>query len=315
MRLQWVSSLGSDRCLRAPAEAEQGGGGGGATAKAPSQIELIESYFDENAEDWSDLYQKAKRVNDLVLADRKNASIAALGDRLKPGSHVLDMGCGAGLTAVDLMQMGHSVHGIDIASKMLEQARKNFEQGGFDSSRYELSCSDLFGAKLEAESFDAVAALGFLQYQTDEEDALRELNRVLKPGGTLVITGPMEKRLANWLGYSRYYYGLRRRLKRLLKPAPKPAPKPAGAAPASSEAVLYQISAHAYSYERFRRLLGEAGFQIEHCKGHGFVNFEIIGKRLGYRGELFLHRFFSAVAKVLPIGRWANDLIVVARKP
>ena len=28
-----------------------------------------------------------------------------------------------------------------------------------------------------------------------------------------------------------------------------------------------------------------------------------------------VHRFFTGVAKVLPIGRWANDLIVVARKP
>ena len=82
----------------------------------------------------------------------------------------------------------------------------------------------------------------------------------------------------------------------------------------SSEEVLFQISAHAYSYGRFRRLLREAGFQIESCRGHGYVNFEIIGRRIGRRGELFLHRFFSAVARVLPIGRWANDLIVVARK-
>ena len=289
---------------------------GGAGAATASHIAKVETYFDENADDWSDLYGKVTRVNDLVLADRKKAAIAHLERHLPPGSRVLDAGCGAGLTAVDLAKMGHSVHGVDVSSKMLEHARKNLTDAGIEESRFELTCSDVFGAKLKADSFDAVAALGFLQYQPDEATSLRELHRVIKPGGVLVITGPMERRLANWLGMSRYYYAARWRLEKLLRPAPKPAAAAAsdGAAEGGGEAVLHQISAHAYSYARFKRLLTDAGFRIESVKGHGFVNFEIIGRRLGFKGELFLHRSFTKISKVLPIGRWANDLVVLARK-
>ncbi len=283
--------------------------------KDAEHIDLIETYFDANAKDWSDLYSSAKRVNDLVLADRKNASVRHLAKHVGEGSYVLDVGCGAGMTAIDLMRLGCRVHGVDISSKMLDHARENFEQAGFDPKRWELSCAGLFGAELESESFDAIAGLGFLQYQDDEAAALRELYRVLKPGGTLVITGPTQRKFANWLGMARYYYALRRRVSRLLKPKPKAPPQPASKpVEGGSEEVLHVISTHAYSYGRFRRLLSDAGFEVTSCKGHGYVNFEIIGRRIGSRGELFLHRAFTAVAKVLPIGRWANDLIFVARK-
>jgi len=284
--------------------------------KEVAHIDLIETYFDANAKDWSDLYDHATRVNDLVLADRKNAAVANLAKHVGPGSYVLDVGCGAGMTSIDLMRLGCRVHGVDISAKMLDHARENFARAGMDASKWELTCDGLFGAELESESFDAIAGLGFLQYQDDEAAALRELYRVLKPGGVLVITGPTQRRLANWLGMARYYYGARRRLKRLLKPAPKPKPAAPSAQPiGGSEEVLFKISTHSYSYARFRKLLRGAGFEVTGHKGHGYVNFEVIGRKIGPRGELFLHRFFTAVAKVIPIGRWANDLIVVARKP
>ena len=286
-----------------------------------AHIDLIETYFDENADDWSDLYGKAQRVNDLVLAARKDAAVAHLSAHVTSDARVLDIGCGAGMTSVDLMNLGCVVHGVDISSKMLDHARKNFERAGFPRERYELTCAGMFGADLETESYDAIAGLGFLQYQDDEAAALAELHRVLKPGGVLVITGPTQRKLANWLGMSRYYYALRRRLKRERKPAPAAqaaqaakATQATQAAAGGSEAVLHQISTHAYSFGRFRKLLEQAGFEVTSCKGHGYVNFEIIGRRIGQGGELFLHRFFSAIAKVLPIGRWANDLIVVAKK-
>ena len=145
----------------------------------PAHMDLVEAYFDETSQDWSDLYGKATRTNDLVLADRKNASVSHLAKHLKPGSHVLDMGCGAGHTAIDLMELGHTVHGVDISTKMLAHARANFEERGFHVDQYELSAADLFKAELPAEGYDGIAALGFLQYQEDEGGALLALNRTL----------------------------------------------------------------------------------------------------------------------------------------
>jgi SAM-dependent methyltransferase len=282
-------------------------------------LSLVEAYFDENAGDWDDLYGRAQRVNDLVLADRKEAAIGHLTAHLAPGARILDAGCGAGLASADLLERGYSVVGVDVSQKMIDHARKNFESRGFPAERWDLHCAGIEEAQLEAGSFAGIAALGVLQYQDDEAAALRECHRLLEPGGLLVITGPTRLKLANWLGLSRYYYGLRRRLKGLRsRPAPPAAPAASAEATkldAGSEAVLFKISAHSYSYGRFRRLLTEAGFEVVSGKGHGYVNFDLLSKRLGFKGQLFLHRFFSGVAKVLPIGRWANDLIFVARKP
>ena len=61
-------------------------------------------------------------------------------------------------------------------------------------------------------------------------------------------------------------------------------------------------------------MLEAAGFDVLELRGHGYVNFAIIGPHLGFKGEMFLNRFFTAVSKVLPISRWANDIIVVARR-
>ena len=149
--------------------------------------------------------------------------------------------------------------------------------------------------------------------QDDEPRALRALYDLLRPGGVIVITGPTDRKLANWFGLSKYYYALRRRVPRMLRP--RPPVRPTQPSAAGGEDVLHRISAHAYGYGRFRRLLEDAGFEVLAHKGHGFVNFEIIGRRIGHKGELFLHRFFTAVARVLPIGRWANDLIFVGRRP
>lgn len=277
------------------------------------RIELVESYFDENAKDWSELYGKAQRVNDLVLATRKERAVEHLVRRVPEGERILDAGCGAGRTSIDLMRAGYSILGVDVAGKMLENARKNFAEAGFEESQFELRCSDVFGLELEAESFGGIAALGFLQYQSDELEALREFHRILKPGGTLVVTGPTKRKFSNWFGLSRYWYALRRRL----KGGPKPAAAPKGPVQkGGGEDVLMAISTHYYGYGRFRELLRAAGFEVLVVQGHGFVNFEIIGRRIGQRGELFLHRTLSALSKVLPfLGRGANDVIAVARKP
>ena len=309
-------------------------------SQAKSHLDLVGNYFDQNAGEWSDLYRRIQRVNDIVLADRKNTAVEELSSRVRAGGRILDAGCGAGLAALDLAKRGYFVHGVDVAAKMLDLARTNLTQNGVSADRFELSCGDVAGLNLAAGSFDGVAALGFLQYQPDERVALRELHRLLKLGGVIVITGPARTKLSNYFGLSRFYYALRAKLR------PQPAARPPLAAPAAApaasssrmetasgvgtassgsaaggfgsvaahRAVLRQISPHAYSYGRFRELLGASGFRVLATKGHGYVNFEIIGKRLGFRGEMFLHRFFTGLSRFLPIGRFANDVIVVAER-
>jgi len=295
------------------------------TVEDADHIEKVATYFDVHAKSWSELYGRATTVNDLVLAARKDAAVGWLVKNLPQGARVLDAGCGAGLTAVDLIEKGFRVHGVDVSQKMLDHCRENFEKRGLPAERWELGRQDLIGTELPADSYDGIAALGFVQYQEDELRTLRALHRLLKPGGILVVTGPSKTRLANYFGLDRYWFALRRRVGRLLgrgkRPAPAPASAPAAppakkdlASQAKDHSLLRQISVHAYTPDRFRELLTGAGFEVLATKGHGFVNFSIIKPWLGFRGELFLHRFFTGLSRVLPISRFANDQIAVGRK-
>jgi ubiquinone/menaquinone biosynthesis C-methylase UbiE len=269
-------------------------------AGGDTRIDKVEDYFDTNAQSWSDLYDRAERVNDLVLRDRKDVAVSNLDRLLKPGSKILDAGCGAGLCSLDLMKRGHSIHGVDVAQKMLDLCAKTFAAQGLPSERYELSRRNMLESGFPDGHFDGISALGFLQYQADELKILRELHRILRPGGVIVLSGPTQTRISN-------YFGLAPFLRRLRD-------KNAGALPEGHQ-VLNEISTHYYSTTRLKQLFSEAGFETLDTRGHGYVNFAFIGTRLGFKGELFLHRTLTKVSRVLPFIRsWANDVMIVARK-
>jgi 2-polyprenyl-3-methyl-5-hydroxy-6-metoxy-1,4-benzoquinol methylase len=263
------------------------------------RIDLVEDYFDANAQSWSDLYSRAERVNDLVLRDRKNIAVDHLARRLKAGDRILDAGCGAGLASLDMIQGGFIVHGVDISQKMLDLCKQTFDEKELDPNTYELSQTDVVQGGFDAESFDGISALGFLQYQDDEAHTLRELNRILRPGGVLVVSGPTRLRIANYFGLAGKIQRLRGRENTLPK----------------GHEVLTQISDHYYTVGRLKNLLHGADFEVLDSIGHGYVNFAFIGGKIGFRGELMLHRGLTGLSRALPFLRsWANDVMVVARK-
>lgn len=284
-----------------------------------AHVKLVESYFDQHAQTWSDLYRDLRGPNDLVLAARKEIAVALLCEALPPGEgvRVLDAGCGAGAAALDLVRRGFYVHGFDLSSKMLDLCRMSFEAAGISRDRYAFSRTDLLRNDFGAGAFDAVIALGFLQYFPDEGAALRALHRLLKPDGVLVVTGPNGAKPANWFGLSLLVERGKNRLRgtpafTALKRAKALLLRRAPASP-DPDRVINEISPHHYSERRFRTLLREAGFVMLRHRGHGFVGFPM-RRLLGLRGEIGLHRALTRLAAFLPLGRWGNDLVVLARK-
>jgi SAM-dependent methyltransferase len=96
---------------------------------------------------------------------------------LKPGSRVLDAGCGTGTNSQWLANLGYSVTGADFSEFALAQAKGDVEY------RRE----DLTNLTFADAQFDAVFCVGVLMHIPDVEKALEELIRVLKPGGWLVL--------------------------------------------------------------------------------------------------------------------------------
>jgi 2-polyprenyl-3-methyl-5-hydroxy-6-metoxy-1,4-benzoquinol methylase len=263
-----------------------------------SQLDRLENHFGKNAADWQDLYTRPWKVNHLVLANRRRVGVEKIDQYAAPGARILDAGCGAGLVALDLVLRGFFVHGVDIAERMLELCQKRFDAAGITRDRYLFSRVDASRASLEPGAFGGIVALGFLEYQEDELAVLHQFNRFLKQEGILVVSGPAEIKLANYLGIPAY---IRNWLARFGLSEPS--------VPQGWPGLL-----NWYSFRKFRNLLKSAGFEILEYYGHGFVEFQGLRKRLSYQRQLVLHATLTSLARFLPIQQWGNDLIVVARK-
>ncbi len=100
---------------------------------------------------------------------------------LAPGRY-LDVGCGGGQAVLRMKAKGWQAVGFDVSPKAVESGRA----AGLDI-RTGLELKD---ARLEANSFDLVTYFCVLPHLHDPLGALRETQRLLKPGGRVVLTVP-----------------------------------------------------------------------------------------------------------------------------
>jgi ubiquinone/menaquinone biosynthesis C-methylase UbiE len=98
---------------------------------------------------------------------------------LRPGASVLDVGTGTGLAAAALVARGCSVTGLDASEVMLGRARGRVPGASFVNG----SATDLPFANA---SFDAATSAQAFHW-FDQERALSELERVVRPGGTVAV--------------------------------------------------------------------------------------------------------------------------------
>ena len=96
--------------------------------------------------------------------------------------------------AIDLGRKGYVGIGMDIAEKMLSIAKKQGSES--DIRGWNFLLGDAERTNLEDASFDCVIASGIIEYMTEDSKILKEINRLLKPGGYLIIN------VTNLLGYS-----------------------------------------------------------------------------------------------------------------
>ena len=117
------------------------------------------------------------------------AAEAALARRFFPrATSVLDVGAGGGRTAIALAQQGYHVTGVDLSSSMIEQARAEAERAGVDARFVEGDAVALpFDDRCFDEALFAGNGIGHLELDGMRRCA-RELARVLRPGGCLVVS-------------------------------------------------------------------------------------------------------------------------------
>lgn len=102
---------------------------------------------------------------------------------LKGGETICDIACGSGATSVKMAKAGGRVYGIDIREKAMRNARLI---AGKHNCSFCLGNAEVLPYKSNV--FDKVACICALEHFQNDDLALKEMYRVLKTGGTLVLT-------------------------------------------------------------------------------------------------------------------------------
>ncbi len=150
------------------------------------------------AEDRHWWYRGRRTVLDGVIAD--------LG--MPANARILDAGCGSGRFMVDLTKRGE-VTGVELSDTSVALARQRGTGEVVAGSVLEMPFADA--------SFDLAVSLDVIEHLEDDIAALRELRRVVAPGGALLVTVPAYQWL--WSGHDEINHHHRRYTRRTLQSA------------------------------------------------------------------------------------------------
>lgn len=173
-----------------------------------------------SATEWSQAGWRLEGAAPVDDADHKLIT-PVLRRHLPVDGLVLDAGCGTGKWIAHLARLGYRVIGLDLSAEALAAARLDAPGAG-------LALADTQRAPVRDGAVDAVLSLGVVEHdERGPEAGLRELHRMLKPGGVLVLDVPFNnwfrrlvtnpiaarvtrrRRRAGWeLGFAEYRYDL-----------------------------------------------------------------------------------------------------------
>lgn len=211
-------------------------------------------YFDEHSTEYTvEHYERPINGSKwhrhrLLLQEIKNL-------KLPRHAQVLDLGFGPGFLARDLAGIGIGGVGMDSSKSMIDYCIREAEREGIAESRWRFVIGDAEALPFDGETFDVVVASGLIEYLPKDESILREIQRVLKPGGYALLS------VTNRFGYTNCLLPISLRIRRI--------PGVIGPASAIRRALVGQpIDAQKFEFDprrhncaKFRREMQAAGLQ------------------------------------------------------
>jgi SAM-dependent methyltransferase len=267
----------------------------------------VNTYFHAQSTFWNEIY-KDRGVYAEIHKDRQAAVLDWIDSLdLPPESRVLEIGCGAGYLSVALAQRGFSVQAIDSVEAMVDQARQHALESTI-IERISLGVGDVSALDFENDAYDLVLAIGVIPWLEQPGPAIREMARVAKPGGYVILTADNQLRLNNlldpWLNpaFAPLKRGLKLAMERagLLRRSPK------------------NLGATTHSRHLIDGILLGAALVRTRGKTLGFGPFSLLRRRIlpEKLGTALHHRLQYLADQNVPVLRaMGAHYIVLARKP
>ena len=137
-------------------------------------------------------------VRAMVQRHYEAALMQQIGGRVS-GERVMEIGCGRGVgTEIIFKRFGaREVHAFDVDSDMIALARSRLS--GFPSDRLRLFVGDAEAIEAEDGTFDSVFDFAIIHHIPDWKKSIREVARVLRPGGRFFFEEVTKQALDRWL--------------------------------------------------------------------------------------------------------------------
>lgn len=160
----------------------------------------VANHFDSLAAAYTSSY-----TDDSFFAYFLGQRLDIIADSLKDydRAKILDVGCGPGMMAYHSIAREFEFFGIDISEKMIDECNNKFRKEKFVN----FSVGKIQKLDFSDDLFDVVLCMGILEHvpKDEIECALSEINRVLKPGGQVIISLMNENSLFAWQRRVRNY--------------------------------------------------------------------------------------------------------------
>lgn len=204
------------------------------------------------------------QFNYLLASTSKNIILPFVDKYINKSSYVLEAGCGMGHIVKYLQNEGYNIIGIELS--------KNAVDAGLEF----LDSNSIINADVEKipfpdNTFDHIISLGVVEHIIEGPNkALQEMYRVLKPGGSIIFTVPIENILRKLKRFTGIYYlehFVRYIYKRFVKKEEswleKLPQQPKKILSALQWPFIGNFFEYRYSYNQIRRFIQDAGFEIE----------------------------------------------------
>jgi SAM-dependent methyltransferase len=227
---------------------------------------LVRQHFRSTLPYWEQIYAD-RTVYGRIYQERARRALACV-DRvgLLSGAPVLEIGCGPGVITTAMARKGATVWAIDSLPEMVERT-KAMAHGAGVGSRVFAQVGHINNVPFADATFELVVLIGVSEWLVSMMQPLRDIFRVLKPGGHLIISADN-----NW--------PLHQILDPVFNPALKPLKRRIGRILRSMGWRTLQPRFHAYSLADFDDELANAGFDKILGETFGFGPFTLGTRRL-----------------------------------